>query len=137
MKNNYKIIKIIDEYTVIINAGFNQGIEVGDKFQILDKKGSEVKDPDTDEVLGYLDLIKDTVNASEVHEKMSFCTTPFQASIYASLTASINEASFAPRQAKLNIDLEQVTGGLRESDEPIRIGDSVRLIKSSTKQTKE
>ena len=132
---NDKIVKIIDEYTVIINAGTNKGIEVGDRFQIIDTKGSEVRDPDTDAVLGHLNLIKDTVTVSEVHEKMCFCTSPYLISASNLMVSSIQnlaEGLSMKERKRLNVDLSQVTGGLRKSEKPIRVGDLVRLIKSST-----
>ena len=140
MSNEFKIVKIIDEYTVIINAGTNDGIESGDKFQILDKTGSAVRDPDTNEILGHLDLIKDTVTASEVQEKMCFCSSHYEISFGTSFMETINtinQATIVPKQKKLNIDLDQVTGGLRKSNEPIRLGDAVRLIKASKKKENE
>ena len=139
MMNN-KIVKIIDEYTVIINAGTNKGIEIGDKLQIIDEKGSEVKDPDTNEVLGFLDLIKDTVEVSEVHDKMCICVTPHYTTVNNIISPGLRSIAGSivfSEQKKLNVDLSQVTGGLRKSDAPIQIGDPVRIIKSSKKQTKE
>lgn len=141
MKSNFKIAKILDEYSVIVNAGTDDGIEVGDQFQILDKKGSAVKDPDTGATIGHLDLIKGTINVSEVQEKMCICTSPNYVSIPAtSLLSSIRDITEAlpvsSRREKLNVDLDQVTGGLRKSDAPIQVGDSVKLIKSATKRTK-
>lgn len=135
MENNvYKIVKIIDEYTVVINAGSNSNVQVGDEFQILDKQSSEVIDPDTDEVIGYLDLIKATVKVSEVQEKMCICTSKYYAKAHETLLTNIgsikSNLSFA-EQERLNIDYKQATGGLRRSDEPIRIGDTVNLVKTS------
>lgn len=135
MKNKYKIVKILDEYTVIVNAGESAGIKTGDEFQILDEKGSDVLDPDTGEVLGSLDLIKATVLVTEVQERMSFCSSPTYTTMQPDFFNTFQKISTAlptaTKQDKLNVDLKEITGGLRKSNEKVRVGDSVRLIKSS------
>lgn len=134
MKNKeFKIVKILDEYNVVINAGISQDIKQGDQFQILDKEGSEVVDPDTQEVIGTLDLIKATVRVTELHEKMCICSS--QSSIkmnspFLSGISSISDSFTVSEQEKLNVDLAQVTGGKRKSNKKIRLGDVARLLKS-------
>ncbi|NRG47485.1 hypothetical protein HRF87_22420 [Bacillus sp. CRN 9] len=135
MKNQeFKVVKILDEYTVVINAGTNYNIKVNDEFQILDKKGSEVRDPETDEIIGRLDLIKANVNVTEVQEKMCICSSPHTVKVNIPLISGLDTLSsglgFSERE-KLNVELTQVTGGLRRSNAKVRIGDTVRLIKSS------
>lgn len=128
-----KIIKIMDEYTVIINSGSNDGVQPGDRFQILDTKGNAVKDPDTGETLGYLDLIKDTVKVTEVQEKICFCSSLEAVGINDLLATNLmnlnNSLPFSGRKQRLNVDLDDVTGGREKSDVPIKIGDKVRLLK--------
>lgn len=139
MTNTYKIVKILDEYSVIINAGTNMGIEIGDEFQILDTEGSEVIDPETGAVLGYLELVKETVRVSDVHEKMCFCETGYSVGINQNIIRGLSNIANAytyTERKKLNVDLTQVTGGLRHSDAPIRVGDIVKRV-SSKKQTIE
>src|SRR5699024_2741137 len=135
MKNReFKIVKILDEYNVVINAGINQDIKQGDQFQILDKEGSDVIDPDTKEIIGTLDLIKSTVEVTELHEKMCICSSqssikmnnPFKITGINSITDTF---SFS-EQEKLNVDLTQVTGGKRKSNKKIQLGDVARLLKT-------
>lgn len=133
MKKEKKVIKILDEYTIIINAGFKEGIKEGDTFQILDTKGNVVKDPDTGEVLGYLDLIKDTVKVTEVQEKMCFCSSTETIGINKVLMSSIlniQDSMLPIEKKRLNVDLDDITGGRERSNAPIKVGDRVRLIKS-------
>lgn len=133
-KKEFKVVKILDEYNLIINAGTKHGIKQNDEFQILDKKGSEVIDPDTQEVIGQLDLIKATVNVTELQEKMCICsskhTVKINSPFSAGLSSITDNLSFS-EQEKLNVDLTQVTGGKRRSNEKIRLGDTARLIKST------
>lgn len=139
MKSDFKVAKILDEYNVVINAGTDHDVSVGDKFQILDKTGSAVEDPVTSEIIGYLDLIKATVTVIEVQEKMSICTSEETVSIIGSIADNLAgiSHSLAPytqtEKEKLNVDNKQITGGLRKSNKPIRIGDDVTLVKSTKK----
>ena len=55
-RKQIKIARIIDEYSVVINAGYNDGILQGDSFEIF-APGAESKDPDTGESLGALDFV--------------------------------------------------------------------------------
>ena len=69
---DYKIIKIIDDKTIVINGGSENGIKNGDKFEILDT-GEQITDPFTNENLGTLDTIKEIVTADNVLPKMTIC----------------------------------------------------------------
>lgn len=140
MKNKEnKIVKILDEYTLVINAGTDHGVQSGDQFQILDKKGSKVIDPDTDEVIGQLDLVKATVEVTDLHEKMCICSSqffvkansPFSGQIISSGLKSITDSLSIAEQERLNVDLSQVSGGKRKSNAKIQLGDTARLIKST------
>lgn len=138
-KSKFQVVKILDEYTLIINAGAKHNIKSTDEFQILDNEGSEVVDPETHDIIGYLDLIKATVEVSELQDKMCICTSKQRARFGSKTLESINAVNaFSSKiihaeQEKLNVDLSQVTGGLRKSDSPIQIGDDARLVKVSDK----
>ena len=66
----YKIAKVVDEYTLVINAGKNQGIKSGFKFLIY-SIGEDIKDPDTEESLGNLEVIKGIGKVSHVQDNIS------------------------------------------------------------------
>lgn len=68
-----KVIKILDEYNLVINLGAEE-TKIGDLIYIYEK-ASEVIDPDTKEVLGTIDLVKATLKVTEVFEKFSICYT--------------------------------------------------------------
>lgn len=130
----FKVAKILDEYSLIINGGSVDGVEVNDTFNLLDKRGGDVYDPDTQEVIGQMDLIKGTVEVFEVQEKMSICSTPeiVKYNVFTNINNFKNQQYDIERE-RLHIDLSQVTGGLRRSDEPIRLGDAAKHIKKSRK----
>lgn len=66
----FKIIKIIDEYNVIINAGANDGILSSSKF-IVPVKGQPVIFDGED--YGTLDYIKAELEVKQLYPKMSLC----------------------------------------------------------------
>lgn len=122
-KKQYKIARIIDEYSVVINGGKDCGIAPGDKFEIL-SPGLEIADPDTGESLGTLDFIKARIVARDVFPKMSVCMSQDYNS---ALVASIATAMIG-KPAELNVASEDIAGGYGDIDETIRIGDLVRKV---------
>jgi hypothetical protein len=67
----YKVVKIIDEYKVVINAGSRQDICEGQKYLIFSIDNDEIFDPDTGESLGYLEIVKGTGIVTHVQEKIA------------------------------------------------------------------
>lgn len=126
MEKQIKIAKIISTTELVINAGSKQNINVGDKFEIIDKVGSEpVMDPDTGKSLGTLDIIKGMVEVTAVYPNMSIVQS--ERTISPLLQASMGVAqSLSPYQVRkdLNVDKTQITGGAPENENvPIKIGD--------------
>lgn len=120
IQDKYRIVKIIDDTAIVINAGKNNSINVGDEFQILGKNGEQVSDPDTGELLGEIELIKGIVIARQVYSKMTICSTETK-----SLMPNIlSYNSLMYEEERLNVDSTQISGGLY-SDEPVKIGDYV------------
>lgn len=118
-----KIVKIINSKQIIVNAGSEAGLKTGDKLEIIDKFGSDpVIDPDTGENLGTLDIPKGTVYVSRLYPRMAIAETK-------SITPYTHANAYLPvlgRQADLNVNPTQITGGLPEpSGNPISIGDIV------------
>lgn len=139
-KKTMKIAKIISTKQVVINAGSDDGLKEGDKLEIIDKIGTEdIKDPDTGESLGKLDVSKGTVYVSKVYPKMAIADAPVHTiSPYQSQLSSLAGAGLANAfglanlgeykrvQDDLNVDPTQITGDLPKGDiDQIRIGDLV------------
>lgn len=133
MKRNYKIVQILNEYSVVINGGFNDGIKRGQLFQIYNI-GDEVFDPDTKLSLGTRDNIKAEVIATEVSEKLTVCENRTNTSLinkylwdehttFAQTIDALSKRIPTP----LPIDPSQVTESTKY-DKTIHIGDLVRPI---------
>jgi hypothetical protein len=66
-----KIAKVIDPYTVVLNKGKTSGIVEGQRLVIY-RLDDEIVDPDSNEPLGKLEIIKGTGRVVHLQEKM--CT---------------------------------------------------------------
>ena len=73
MSNNRyfaQIVDIIDNLNVVMNAGENREVKIGNQFLIVGI-GKEIFDPDTAESLGFVEIIKGNVKVVHVQEKMA------------------------------------------------------------------
>lgn len=125
MNDIFKVVKIIDSESIVLNAGYNDGIKENDKFVIYNI-GVEVKDPDTGNSLGTLDNIKERVTAVTVLENMCICKCPI---VYGSGVKMISTIStlFAEDNKQLNVEQSEITNDL-SNDNVIHIGDKARKI---------
>lgn len=70
-----KVARILNTRELVINRGARNGVEVGMKFAVLDKKAENIKDPETGEVLGSVQRPKIRVRVIEVEDRMSVART--------------------------------------------------------------
>ena len=70
-----KIAKILNAREVVISAGQKEGVRKGMYFDVLDKKGEDITDPETGEVLGSLERRKVRLKIVKVHDKLSIAST--------------------------------------------------------------
>lgn len=103
----FRVIKIISDREILVNAGSNQGIKEGAVLKILGKD-EEIIDPFSHESLGHLPVTKAQVKADIVYEKMCICkpTLVFKLDI-----------------CRLNVDMSFLNNDTE--DNVIRIGDVV------------
>lgn len=127
-----KIIALLDNQRVVINAGHKHGVRSGNPFFIYEE-GEEIKDPESGEVLGKLENIKAHMEAFLVQEKMTvLLPMPIQKHesstvLSASLaqTYSSSKSQYIDR-AELNVRQDQIWGVRQPSQ--IVIGDAVRSV---------
>jgi hypothetical protein len=65
-----KVLKVVDSQTVVINKGSNGDIAVGNEFIIIGL-GETIVDPETNEELERLEIVKGKAKAIHVQEKIS------------------------------------------------------------------
>ncbi len=65
-----KVVNVQDKYTVVINAGREHEVKVGEKF-LLVGLGETIIDPDTQESLEQLEIIRGKVVVTHVQNKIA------------------------------------------------------------------
>lgn len=63
------------ERQLVINKGSADGVQIGTRFAILNPQGLEIKDPETSEELGSVEVAKTIVKVISVQEKLCLATT--------------------------------------------------------------
>jgi hypothetical protein len=66
------VAHVINPSQVVINRGWIHDVKVGQRMLIYRTGDQEIKDPESGESLGYLELVKGTGQVIHVQEK--FCT---------------------------------------------------------------
>lgn len=136
-QKQFKIVAIIDDETVIINAGKRDGIMNNDKFNILDSKSQELKDPDTDEILGIFKQVKQPIFAKDVQEKYSICVSRYKSQGNSALASMILGTSRGAGTSnsereigkKMKIQPEEATESLTHyTYETVHVGDVVEHV---------
>jgi hypothetical protein len=126
MSKTIKVIKVIDENTVVINVGMNDKITKNYEF-LLYELGEELFDPDTNESLGQLEVIKGTAVPTHIQDKVT--------------TIKSNKYVYASEKKKIitrGNGLASMFAGVEEIIEPgektiqqfkdVKIGDLVKVI---------
>lgn len=70
MTDQFKVVKIISPYQVVINGGSEMGLRKGQRFLIY-AIGEMIKDPDSGEDLEQLELVKGTGKIVHLQSKIA------------------------------------------------------------------
>lgn len=120
-----KIVKILDQYRVIINLGYKSGIKK-DMIFIIYSEGEEIKDPDTDEVLGKIEYLKGKIKPIHIQDNFSIMeTAEKEASVgFSGIIDLLASSKITYVRKPLQIENKE----LKENnvEKLIRIGDLVR-----------
>ena len=125
MNNQFRVVKIIDDTSLIINGGSDNNVEVADLMEIYGKSET-IFDPLTKEDLGKFDIVKDKLTVAKVYEKMCICETTYVSTYLPTL---LSNSLFSTKQKKMNVEPTDISG---TGDKTIRIGDEAILIKKLT-----
>ena len=126
-KDIFKIVRILDEYRLIINAGSDANVVRSCRFYVMGEK-SDVIDIDTNERLGFIPVIKDIVKPVFIEEKFCICEGCEDVRYKMSDTTPL----LFSQSRKLNINVTQITGSYM--DTPINICDKVIMVTDSNKE---
>jgi hypothetical protein len=127
------VAKVIDSTAIIIAAGADNGVREGMEFVIYDLSET-IRDPESGEDLGRLELVKGRVFAEHVQDKMTVARTRPTQTSYSSRVMSIEDfhraaiaaALSAPTREQLKIAGSSPTSP--ETDRTVRVGDNVRSV---------
>ena len=124
---DYKVIEIIDEYSLLINYGSINGAIKGVDIRII-SIGPEVTDPTTGEVLGTMDQIKAYLTITVVYDRFSICQR-VKEKIVNSLLNPLSQLQITMREKSLlNVDEKDITHKKSPDDVVIRPGDIVEIL---------
>lgn len=70
-----KVARILDTRNLVINLGATHGAVIGMYFDVLDPKGEDIRDPDTNEILGSLERPKVRVQIIKTEDRISVAST--------------------------------------------------------------
>ncbi|SJZ95507.1 hypothetical protein SAMN02745174_02065 [Cetobacterium ceti] len=119
----YKVIKILDKKTILIDYGKMNKAKVGEKIKII-KSGEDIYDLDG-RYIGSLDSLKAVLEIVRVEEEFSLCqnietkeVNPFAPAIMLKTTKIIAK--------ELNIKEDEIAYLEYTNNEPITIGDIVK-----------
>lgn len=127
MSYYYKVVEILDEYTIAINYGRNSGAAKGAAIRVI-SFGPEIIDLESKEVLGTLDTIKATLSIEVVYDGFSICRKIAKrtTNMLVPQLPSFSTTTYIP--SKLNVDHEAITNKQAPDDLIIRVGDTVEIL---------
>lgn len=133
-----KIIKILSRYSIIINSGTNDGIEVGQKFNIIDDEKRLLTDPDTGDILDEFSAYKAQVIVKSVKERYSICETPkyntspaISSAISDMFSNNVTQFAGETKQKELNVseyDIDNIFSNY--SNSIVQVGDLLEKEKN-------
>ena len=123
-----QVINIIDDFTLIIDYGSKNGAKVGEKL-IVCIEGEEIKDLNGKE-LGILDIFKEDIEIIRVYENFSLCKHfEYETRKKYLLPRTLSENGIIKKISPMKVAKEEITNIKYESDDPIKKGDLVKIIK--------
>ena len=70
-----KVARVLTARDLVLNRGQVDGVIVGMRFAILNRKGADIKDPDSGETLGSIELPKTFVKVVSVKDHLAVART--------------------------------------------------------------
>lgn len=65
-----RVVEVVDSYRIVINRGNNDGIKKGQRFLVY-SLGKELFDPESNESLGLLEIVRGTGSISHIQDRLS------------------------------------------------------------------
>jgi len=128
-----KVARILNEFQLVLNVGGKQGVKQGMAF-IVYEEGDEIKDPDSGESLGKMEIVKGEMVASHVQDALCVVQSKEAQQAEKPTVLSAKLAEVTPySKSKLEKDHQKLF--VRQSDVsglgaagPIVVGDLARTV---------
>lgn len=125
-----KVAAIIDDTTLVLNAGLARGVRVGMAFVVF-AEHTEIRDPDSGESLGRWESVKARVVVTHVQETMCTVRAPAEAGVVVGdtrpLSALMAEQSVGRASSWRRLDVRSGERIGSPQAQPIAVGDRARL----------
>ncbi len=126
-----QVAKILNERDIVINLGRIQGVKKGMKFAIVASTPEEIFDPKTGEVLDAVDQLKALVQATEVRERITICSTyktpKISGGIFGALY-SFSKLYNSPQEVSETMEDFSLPALLSSDENYIKRGDPVKQV---------
>lgn len=127
------VAKVLDSRSLVINRGSEDGVAEGMVFEVLDKKATNVKDPETGKVLGSIDRPKIRVKVALLEKKLAVAETYVMRTVNKGGSGSLGISGLlaAPRYVEEVETLkakEKEWEDLPEEESIVQVGDPVRSV---------
>jgi hypothetical protein len=139
-----KVARILNDRDIALNIGTDQGVSIGMFFDVLDTAGEEIRDPETNELLGSVDRVKVRVKVTRVQEKLSVASTFEKVRVniggegvgISTFSSLLMPPKYVVKYKTLRLD-ETTRGEISESQSYVEIGDPVEQVLSSVDESVE
>lgn len=126
MDKIYNVINIIDEYTLVIDYGFDEGAEVEETVRIFEE-GSPINDLEGN-YLGNIEIIKDEIEIFRVFDKFSICKK-IKTEIVNPYAALMLNGKSKKVAKKLNVqESGEFSNLIYKNTTKISVGDKVKIL---------
>ncbi len=126
-EDDFRVIEILDEYSILINYGRSDGADEDDKVRIK-SIGPEVTDPVTKKKLGTLDSIKAILTIVYVYDEFSLCRNVVTLTKNV-LVSPLSQFQTSSKENKpIDIDKKDISGKRLPDNKTIKIGDIVEIL---------
>jgi hypothetical protein len=118
-----QVAQVLNSTDLAINRGAKDGVEVGMRFAILSDRGAEIKDPETGEVLGSIEIAKTLVKIISVTPRVAVGRTFRTKGGASSIASALAYMTASERSETLRTDERRVQQELDPKDSFIKAGD--------------
>lgn len=120
-----KVVRVLDEYTIVINRGAKDGVTNSDRY-IIYNLGDEIIEPDTNESLGRLELVCGEGKPTHIQENLTTLeTAKFEVSKSKVIRKNGGWASFVGGTEEEIIDPHEIKIAFKD----VNIGSLVKQIR--------